>query len=263
MSPIRKFAPGLALCLSAASALSQVSQVEEPLRFPISENQPFSGELEHSFDSAFNRTTARFSASLRSRNIFLDFFLGAPDVHTLVASYDFPGRRLVDPPDSVRITLYSHELIQADLDYSPPRRRNPNLVLAFGDRVAFYPLGIAEKSEDVVTPDPAFAAHWREDLTADVSSQGAGQLRQVHIERTATAWIPTRDFLRLVSVENTRGEVAGLEFQLSETVMFGLRELAAQMNRQPAVRTGFVDDANDGTRSVLDQSFSRLARYHK
>lgn len=230
MSSIHKFGLGLALSLLAACVHSQVSQVDDPLRLTVSENHPFSGEWEHTFDSAFNKTTARFSASLRSPNVFLDLFLGPPNVHFLVASYDFPERRLVDPPDFVRLTLYSREVIQAELEGPTPGRRNLNLALAFHGWATRYPLAISEKTEDVLTLYPAVAGHLRDDLGHDVRPQRAGQVRHVSIDRTATAWIPTGDFLRLASLKSISGDVAGLDFRVGDRVLLGLREFAAQMN---------------------------------
>jgi hypothetical protein len=227
----------LALSVRTASALPQGTGSERRVWPPVSESGAFSGEIEYTFDTALNKTRARFETSLASRNVLLRVLVGEPTVHTLIAVYDFRGRILPNHPDSVRVSLISDEVRQAALGYFPSLGAEPILLVSIGDTVVRYPLGIAQRAEELIAPD----------LASPISRSSRGDeptryfqrpTHEVHIERTATAWIPICDFLALVYARNVHGTVAGLDFDLNESVISGLRQFAAEMNPSAAVRDG-------------------------
>jgi hypothetical protein len=226
----------LALGVRTASALPQISGNERRVAIPVSESAAFFGEIEYTFDTALNKTRARFQSSLGSSNVVLRVLLGPPTVHTLIAVYDFRGRVLPNHPDSVRISLISDEIRQTPASYVPSVGTIPILLVSVGDTVVRYPLGIAQRTEEWMVPNGG--------MNISRPSQGEepphySQLpRQLHIERTATAWIPICDFLALVYAKGVHGTVAGLDFDLNERVISGLREFAATMNPSGAVRDG-------------------------
>jgi hypothetical protein len=232
---------GLAVALPFASVsafvVPQANDSEKRVWPSVSEAGPFSGEIEYSFDTALNKTRARFKASLASGNILVRVLLGPPAVHTLVAVYEFGGRAPAAHPDHVRLSLMSDEYKQASEQYSPLLGVEPTLVVSIGDTVVRYPLGIAQRVEEWEVPN----------IPPSVSPLSRGREptenpphlpREIHIERTATALIPICDFLALVYTRNVRGTVAGLDFDLNDGVVSGLRAFAAQMNPSTAARDG-------------------------
>ena len=105
----RRAYPVLALCgfvFYADAARSQASSVDSthPLIFPTPEHHRFSGNADYVYDSVSNTTFARFEVSLRSYNIFRDFFSSdSTEIQTLTVNYSFSGRRLTAPPESVLV----------------------------------------------------------------------------------------------------------------------------------------------------------------
>jgi hypothetical protein len=229
---------GLALALpfasASASVVPQATNSEIRVSPSISDAGPFSGEIEYGFDTALNRTQARFKASLGSGNVLFRVFVAAPPVHTLIAAYEFRGRVPADYPDTVRLTLISDEYTQAS-DHFLLRGATPILVASLGDTVISYPLGIAQRVEEWVVPNTPSV------VTRSSGDNGSARYlpqqlpHVIHIERTATASIPICDFLALVNTRNVRGTVAGLEFDLNDGVVSGLRRFAAQMNHGAGV----------------------------
>lgn len=232
---------GLAVALpfasASASVVPQVKDSEKRVWPSVSEAGPFSGEIEYSFDTALNKTRARFKISLASRNILLRVFSGPPAVHTLVAVYEFRGRAPADHPDSVRLSLMSDEYKQAATQYFPLFGVEPILVMSIGDTVVRYPLGIAQRVEEWEIPNiPSSVSR---PSRSDEPTRYFPQLpREIHIERTATASIPICDFLALIYARDVHGTVAGLDFDLNDGVVSGLRAFAAQMSPNAAARDG-------------------------
>ena len=228
---------GLALALPFASAFAsvipQATNSERRVWPSISDPAPFAGEIEYDFDHVLNRTQARFKGSLGSRKFLLKLFLPASPVHTLIATYEFEGRVPVASPDFVRLTLISDEYRRMTSQYSPLHEEQPILVASLGDTVLSYRLGIAQKVEELAPAAGSLVSH----STADnVSAMHTWQLpHEIHIERTANATIPICDFLALVNSRSVHGTVAGLEFDLNEGVVSGLRRFAAQMNHTAGV----------------------------
>ena len=162
--------------------------------------------------------------------------MGPPTVHTLIAVYDFRGRVLPSRPDSVRVSLISDEFSQTTAQYIPSLGTTPILLVSVGDTVVRYPLGIAQKTEESIAPNAGM--NISRPSQVEEPTKYSQLPRQLHIERTATAWIPICDFLALVYAKDVHGTVAGLDFDLNEHVISGLREFAATMNPSTAVRDG-------------------------
>jgi hypothetical protein len=193
--------------------------------------------MDYVFDTALNQTSARFRSSLARGNVFFRVLAGAPPVHTLVAIYEFAGRTPRSLPATIRVSLMSDEFEESAPAYRPSAGPEPVLVITFGDRIARYPLGIAQRIEersasDAVSQVPQLR---RGEDPRTNSPQGPGQL---HIERTATAWIPVCDFFILVQGTTAHGTVAGVEFDLNERVVSGLRQFAATMASAATMPSG-------------------------
>ena len=239
---------GLAVALPFASAFAsvvpQVKASEKRVWPSVSEDSPFSGEIEYSFDTALNKTSARFKTSLASRNILVRVLFGPPAVHTLVAVYEFRGRVPTDRPDSVRLSLMSDEYRQSATEYrqsathySPSFGVEPILVVSIGDTVIRYPLRIAQRVDEWEAANiPSSGSHPSRGREPTINLPHLP--REIHIERTGTALIPICDFLALVYARNVRGTVAGLDFELNDGVVSGLRAFAAQTNLNTAARDG-------------------------
>ncbi len=233
---------GLALALPFASAFAtvvpQATNSERRVWPSISDPAPFAGEIEYDFDHVLNRTQARFKGSLGSRKFLVKLFLPASPVHTLIATYEFDGRVPVTSPDFVRLTLISDEYRRMTSQYSPLHEEQPILVASLGDSVLRYRMGIAQKVEEFAANNGSRVSRASVD---NASTVYMSQLwHEIHIERTATATIPICDFLALVNVRSVHGTVAGLEFDLNEGIVSGLRRFAAQMNHGAGV-SGKVD----------------------
>ncbi|MDP9278447.1 MAG: hypothetical protein M3P00_03430 [Gemmatimonadota bacterium] len=226
----------LALSVRTAFAIPQVNVSERRVLPPVSRSDAFSGAIEYSFDTALNKTSARLETTLGSRHALARVLLGPPTVHTLIAAYDFRGRVQPDYPDSIRLTLISDEFEQASSDYVPVFRVVPILAVSVGDTVFRYPLAIAQMTVELPAPNlpSRVSLQTLRDAPIGYSQQFT---HEIHIARTATASIPICDFLTIVSARNVQGTAAGLDFDLDEAVVSGLRAFAAKMNPD-AVRDG-------------------------
>ena len=224
----------VALSVSTAQGSTQGTVSESRVSVAPGGNAS-AGEIEYSFDTALNKTSARFRTSLASGNFFSRLFSGSHDVHALVAVYECGGRACVDPPDAVRLSLISDEFRQAPFGNRPSLGSVAILVITVGDTVVRFPLAIAQRTELWSAPDVVshVAGPSRDDRAA-VNINAL--MTQVHIERTATAWIPICVFIALVNGKDVHGTVAGLDFDFSEDVMSGLREFAAEISPSAAAR---------------------------
>ena len=238
---------GLMVALSVNTAQgSTQGTVSESRVSAASAGSASSGEIEYAFDTSLNKTSARFKTALASGNFFSRLFSVSHDVHTLIAVYEFGGRARVDPPDAVRLSLISDEFRQAPVGDRPSLGSVPILVITIGDTVLRFPLGIAQRTELSSVPDVVShlaRASWddRAGINVNARNRESGDrhqpMTQLHIERTATAWIPLCDFIALVNGKDVHGTVAGLDFDISEDVLSGLRQFAAEMTPSAAVRT--------------------------
>ncbi len=228
---IRTGIAGLALAVPltlSASVVPQESNSETRIRPSVSDAARFTGEMDYVFDTALNKTSARFKTSLARGNAFFRVLAGPPPVHTLIADYEFAGRTPPHPPDAIRVSLMSSEFVQSPSEYRPSRGPEPVLVVTVGDRVGRYALGIAQKIEEIrVAEAVSQVAQLRRGTDPRVNSPQSPS--ELHIERTATARIPICDFLALVHGGSVHGTVAGLEFDLNDDVVAGLRQFAAEM----------------------------------
>ncbi len=136
----------VALSVSTAQGSTQ-GTVSESRVFAASGGNASAGEIEYSFDTALNKTSARFRTSLASGNFFSRLFSGSHDVHALVAVYECGGRACVDPPDAVRLSLISDEFRQAPFGDRPSLGSVRILVITVGDTVVRFPLAIAQRTE--------------------------------------------------------------------------------------------------------------------
>lgn len=228
---IRTGIAGLALAVpltSSASVIPQGSNSETRIRPSVSDAGRFTGEMDYVFDTALNKTSARFKTSLARGNVFFRVLAGPPPVHTLIADYEFAGRTPPRLPEVIRVSLMSSEFAQSPSEYRPSLGSEPVLVITVGERVGRYPLGIAQKIEEMRAPEAVSqVAQLRRGTDSRANSPQSPS--ELHIERTATAWIPICDFLVLVHGRSVHGTVAGLEFELNEDVVAGLRQFAAEM----------------------------------
>ena len=222
---------GLALALTVPVDESWGSPTEndsqQRIFLPTSPSEAFSGEIEYDFDTLFNVTNARYQASLDARGVLGRMFLAAPAVHTIIATYQFPGRRPTRVPGSVRISLVSTEYVeQTPEPHGALSPRRPFLELNMAHTHASYGIAYAERvvSEwgDSLLPDRRLPP----DHHMPVQMPGT---RLVQITRTATSLLSICEFLALISEDDVKGTVAGLDFALSHPVIAGLREFASQM----------------------------------
>lgn len=221
----------LALPISVALGLPQERISESRVPPPASMERGFAGEIGYAFDTALNMTRARFKAPLAKRGILSRIFGTTPAVHTLTATYAVAGRGLSIAPDSIRISLMSDEFSQAIPGNGPPPFPEPVLTIMIADSIVWLPLGISQKTvvwssrdrgQRAIRPSPG------ENIGMNRNAIEA----QMHIQRTATVRLSTCAFLALLAEKNMRGTVAGLEFEINEDVMAGLREFAAGMEFQ-------------------------------
>ena len=225
------FAAGLAFAVpltSSASIDPQGSNSETRIWSSVTEAGRSTGETEYVFDTVLNKTTASFRASLASGNVFARLFRSPPPVHTLIADYEFPGRTSFQPPEMIRVSLMSSEFKLSGSGYRPSSEPRPVLVIVIGDRIARYHVGIAQTIEEWSVPNRVTQVS--ESLRGiDPRANSPAGPMQLDIERTSTAWIPICDFLILVRGRSAHGTVAGLEFDLNEGVVSGLRQFAKKM----------------------------------
>lgn len=224
----------LALSVAPAQGSPQATVDERRVATATGSN-PFSGEIDYAFDTALNKTSARFQTSLAPKSFFARVF-SARDVDSLIAVYEFGGRAHRDPPDAVRLSLVSNEFRRGSRDDISPPGVAPILTITYGDVIVHFPLGIAQRIEELPAPDVAsHVVHASRDAYPGVGVNALTS--QVHIQRTATARIPICDFMALVNQKSVHGTVAGLRFDLNEGVISGLREFAAQMAPTAADQT--------------------------
>ncbi|HEX3534091.1 MAG TPA: hypothetical protein VHT23_07705 [Gemmatimonadaceae bacterium] len=220
----------LALPISVALGLPQERISESRVPLPASMERGFAGEIGYAFDTALNMTRARFKAPLSRRGILSRIFRTTPAVHTLTATYAVAGRAL-SAPDSIRISLMSDELSQAVPGNGPPPFPKPVLTIVIADSVVWLPLGISQKTV-VWSSRESGQRPVRTSADENMGMNRNAIEAQMHIQRTATARLSTCAFLALLAEKSMRGTVAGLEFEINEDVMAGLREFAAGMESQ-------------------------------
>src|SRR4051812_14945193 len=195
---------------------------------PPATAEAFSGEMQYEFDSTLNRTSARFVVALGSRGIVHKIFFSNPVVHTLVVSYKYAGMRASRGPDTVRVSFKSDEYTYSAVENGAFPAMDAYLEIALGEQRLTYPLAIAQRTE--VTATPAARNHEGAYLRGDAPlGRSAPSMVEIHVARTATAWLPICDFLELTNQQEIRGSVAGLEFSLDREAVAGLRRFAAEM----------------------------------
>jgi hypothetical protein len=219
----------VSLPVSTARGSQQERISESRVSLPASRPNEFAGEIEYAFDTALNRTTALFRAPLGSRRLLARMFTGAP-VHTIVATYQFGGRAAIDRPDSIRFSLMSDEYVDGAPDYRPTfGAQPPILLIIYDDAIARYNLGVAQRTEMRSAHETYARVNQTSSAAAEARINFSGVATQVHIERTATAWIPVCEFIAIVDARIVHGTVADLDFDLNEDVISGLRQFAAKM----------------------------------
>lgn len=207
---------------------STENDAQQRIFLPAAPTEAFSGEIEYAFDTLRNVTRARFRASLDAHGILGRMFLAAPTVHTIIATYQFAGRSVTRVPDSIRVSLLSDEYVEQTREEQnalPPATR-PLLQLNMAHIHASYGIAVAQqmvsKSGDSILPE-------RLHLPDQHMPVQVLQTRQVQITRAATSFLSICEFLELISEDDVKGTVAGLDFELNHRVIAGLREFASQM----------------------------------
>jgi hypothetical protein len=230
-------APALMLALPVSVALGSVQDKisESRVSLPVSVERGFAGEMGYAFDTALNITHGSFRASLAPRGILSRIFRGTPTVHTLAAAYEVAGRAAGNTPDSIRVSLVSDEFSQAYPGNGPPPFPEPVLTITVADSVARLPLGISQKIEIWRSRDSGMRVV-RSSQTRDFGASHNIPEPRMHIRRTATVRLSTCAFLALLAGKDARGTVAGLEFDINEDVMAGLREFAAEFGAGTTAR---------------------------
>jgi hypothetical protein len=224
---------GLALALpyggASAIVVPQENRSEMRARSAIAEAAPLNGEIQFDYDTALNKTRARFTSSLVHGHNFLGVIRGRPPVHTIIAVYQFAGRAAGSWPESVQLSFVSEEFRQLVSEYPPARHLVPIFAITLRDSLVRYPVGVAQRTE-ILAPSNTIT-------TDDRGPIGAGNVlilptvpAQARIERTATVRIPVCDFLLLIRSSTVRGSIVGLDFELDERVLAGLREFAGRLS---------------------------------
>jgi hypothetical protein len=125
----------------------------------------------------------------------------------------------------------SDEFSQAVPGNGPPPFPAPVLTIVIADSVVRLPLGISQKT--VVWSSRDSGQRAVRTSAGEIMGMNRNAIEaQMHIQRTATARLSTCAFLALLAEKSMRGTVAGLEFEINEDVMAGLREFAAGMESQ-------------------------------
>ena len=222
-------APALMLALPVSVALGSVQDKisESRVSLPVSVEPGFAGEIGYAFDTALNITRGSFKASLVPRGILSRIFRGTPTVHTLTAAYEVAGHGAGNTPDSIRVSLLSDEFSQSYPGNGPPPFPEPVLTITVADSVARLPLGISQQIEIWPSRDSGLRAVRTPQGTKFGVNLNVPE-PQMHVQRTATVRLSTCAFLALLAGKDARGTVAGLEFDINEDVMAGLREFAAE-----------------------------------
>ena len=225
-------APAFMLALPISVALGSVQEKisESRVSLPASVERGYAGEIAYAFDTALNMTRAQFQASLARRGILASLFRATPAVHTVTAIYAVAGRGVGNAPDSIRISFISDEYSQAFPGNGPPPFPEPVLTVETAGSMASLPLGISQRIEVWSSRDTGLRAIRASGSEITSVNRNVPQA-QMHIERTATARVSTCAFLALLAEKSMRGTVAGLEFEINEDVMAGLREFAGGMGQ--------------------------------
>ena len=195
---------------------------------PPSAAETFAGEIHYEFDTALNKTSARFVVPLGSRGIVHKIFFSTPVVHTLIVSYKYAGMRSSRSPDTVRLSFKSDEYAYSGVENSLPPAMEAYLTIDLGAQRRTYPLAIAQRTEVTHKSDPRN----REGVYlrgTNPLGQSSPSMVEVHVARMATAWLSICDFLELTNETEFHGSVGGLAFSLDRQAVAGLREFAAQM----------------------------------
>ena len=232
----KRFARATALLSLAFSVAVPVEKIwgspteddsQQQVFLPSVADEPFSGEIQYDFDTVLNLTKARFQASLDAHGGFGRIFFSTPAVHTVIATYEFAGRSLNHVPDSVRMSFVSDEYVeqtQEERGALPTLR--PILELNLGHVLASYGIAVAQRTEsrsaESVVPD-------RHLPTENHIVQQMPPTRQVRTSRTATSLFSICEFLALISEQDVKGTVAGLDFAMNHRVIAGLRAFASEM----------------------------------
>ena len=241
----RRAYPVLALCgfvFYADAARSQAGSVDNthPLQFPVPEHHRFSGNADYVYDSISNTTFARFEVSLRSYNIFRDFFSSdSTEIQTVTVNYSFSGRRLTAPPESVLVGFSRTETRPMGTIENYPLGSNGSaraeIMLNDTDR-ASYRVRTWKKTHQerdyIGTGERGVVRAGGDQIIAEGSTgyQNKRRVDYLQTEQWAEMWIPIRDFLSLVSARKIEGKINNLDLRLRDRAFEGLREFASHMN---------------------------------
>jgi hypothetical protein len=230
----------IVICLCGLCAEGGAAQQGTPTSpgFPPPEHHRFSGDVDYIYDSASNRTTAKFSVSLQSYNIFHDFMnSGGPEVQTLTAEYSFPGRTLTSSPESVLVGFVRNE-------FGPFANENVPLIVGESTAVEIllddsirkrYRARVTQKRNQVRIyrglgrpEDERGTVRWTADGSIFV---GTGKpVDEIEVEECAEMWLPLQEFLSLMAARKVEGKVNSQNLRIRERAFFGLREFASHMN---------------------------------
>jgi hypothetical protein len=251
-SASRRFAIAAAISITLATGIlpkqarasGSENDMDQQLVLPNAPTEPFSGQVEYSFDTALNMTRVRFSAPLDSRGMLRRIFLAPPVVHTLIASYEFAGHSITHIPDAIRLTLISDEYVDSvaaeeSLMVAPDR----GLQLVVGGKVTRYGVSVAERTRS--TP---IAAVGPRNLGGERNGRFLTQMperQQVRISRTVTSLLSICEFLDLIKQNEAKGRVGELDVAISHGVILGLRHFAWAM--KPKAPTFSATPANEVT----------------
>lgn len=235
----------LALCgfmFYADAARSQAGSVDSthPLQFPAPEHHRFSGSADYVYNSISNTTFARFEVSLRSYNIFHDFFSSdSAEIQTLTVNYSFSGRKLTAPPESVLVRFSRTEIRPMGTKENYPLGSNGSaraeIMLNDADRASYRVRTGKETHQErdyIGTGERGVVRAGGDPIIAEGSTgyQNKRRVDYLQTEQWAEMWVPTRDFLSLVSARKIEGKINNLDLTLRDRALKGLREFASHMN---------------------------------
>ena len=211
-----------------AQASASENEVESQLPQSSTPTESFSGQIEYSFDSSLNMTHVRLSAPLDTRGVLGRIFFAPPVVDTLIASYEFAGRSISHVPDAIHLTLISDEYVDSvAAEESLLAAPDHGLDLVVGARVRRYGITVAEGLRATTIPG-AGPRNLGDERNGRFVMQ-VPERRQVHISRSLTSLLSICEFLDLISQNEVKGRVAGLDVTISRGVLVGLRQLALEM----------------------------------
>src|SRR3954471_14089042 len=132
---------GLALALpfgrASAIVVPQENRSELRARAAIADAAPLNGEIQYDFDTAVNKTRARFTSSLIHGHSFLSIIRGRPPVHTIIAVYQLAGRAAGSWPESVQLSFLSEEFKQLESENQPAWAFEPTFVITLRDSLVY------------------------------------------------------------------------------------------------------------------------------